>query len=797
MNAGGRVFMSRRFVARTLLLAAALAALTWIAAGDNGVITGIVTDGSQPLAGAVVRVQATAVLTTTDSHGQFTLTPATAGPVALTAFATGYFIAGPVVAKPGDTGVSFTLTKYSTVDDSSYAWVSAFASYGQAVNCQNCHSDSRQTPAQLPFDEWQRDAHGNSAQNRRFLSMYNGTDLSGQDQSPPTRYTYDRDYGMIPLPPNPNLPYYGPGFRLDFPSSAGNCAACHTPAAAVAAPLDTDPNIVSGVGKEGVACDFCHKVGSVQTDPASGVPYPNTPGVLSFGFLRPPTGAQFFAGPYDDVAPGDDTCSPLQNQSQFCAPCHTATFWGVQVYNSFGEWLASPYSDPIKGQTCQDCHMPHRGATLAALASTGGHTRDPNTVFSHLMPGASDLNLLQNTAGLVVEAHQSGPLIHVTVTVTNQKAGHHTPTDHPSRNILLAVSASAGNQPLIPYDGPVIPNWGGTGSTADDYGGTPGRGYAKILQELWTEVSPTVAYWSPTVLLADTRIPALGQDVSQYDFVAPAGGGMVRIAAKLLYRRAFRQLSLWKQWNVPDILMNQAAVSVDVSNAGIAPLAVVHAATLQAGAPLASQTIVTVYGVGLADSTAATGTAVGVRDRYGAEAEANLLYVSPGQINLVLPPGLAMGDAVLKVTRDGQPAGAASIVMAAVAPGLFTASGMATGPAAATVVSVAADGSQTVSPSFTCAAVGNCRTVPISIQPGGCYLMLFGTGIRGVGSVADVQVSVGGVAVPVLSAGPQSQFAGLDQVNIQLPSELAGKGEISVLLSAGGVTANTVFINVL
>ena len=440
--------------------------------------------------------------------------------------------------------------------------------------------------------------------------------------------------------------------------------------------------------------------------------------------------------------------------------------------------------------------MPHRGTSLAARADQGGNARDPQTVFSHLMPGASDPNLLRNTAGLAVQASQSGPLVHVTVTVTNQKAGHHIPTDHPSRNILLVVSATAGNQPLIPYDGPVIPSWGGTGSTADDYGGTPGRGYAKILEELWTDVSPTVAYWSPTVLDADTRIPALGQDVSQYDFVAPVGGGTVRIGASLLYRRAFRQLSLWKQWNVPDIVMNQAAVSVAASDPGIVPLAVVHAATLRGGAPLAPGTIATVYGAGLAGSTSA-GTAVVVRDRYGAEAQANLLYVSPGQINLVLPPGLATGDAVLKVTRNAAPAGAAGIVVATVAPGLFTAGGTATGPAAAMAVSVAADGSQTVSSTFTCSGVGNCLTAPISIQPGArTFLILFGTGIRGAASSAAVQVSVAGTSVTVLSAGAQSQYAGLDQVNVELPAGLAGKGEVPVVLSAGGVTANTVFVNV-
>ena len=31
---------------------------------------------------------------------------------------------------------------------------------------------------------------------------------------------------------------------------------------------------------------------------------------------------------------------------------------GTLIYNSYGEWLDSPYSDPKTGKTCQECHMP-------------------------------------------------------------------------------------------------------------------------------------------------------------------------------------------------------------------------------------------------------------------------------------------------------------------------------------------------------------------------------------------------------------------------------------------------------
>ena len=175
--------------------------------------------------------------------------------------------------------------------------------------------------------------------------MYDGSDTQGR-RGDETRYFAVKDYGTFPLPPDPERPYYGPGYRLDFPRTEGNCAACHTPAAAVNAPVNTDPRGLSGTAAEGVSCDFCHKVWEVKLDPATGLPRPNAPGVLSMEFRRPHQGHQFFAGPYDDVAPGEDAFSPLQRESRFCAPCHFGVFWDTVIYNSYGEWLHSPYSTP-------------------------------------------------------------------------------------------------------------------------------------------------------------------------------------------------------------------------------------------------------------------------------------------------------------------------------------------------------------------------------------------------------------------------------------------------------------------
>ena len=202
--------------------------------------------------------------------------------------------------------------------------------------------------------------------------------------------------------------------------------------------------------------------------------------------------------------------------------------------------------------------MPRRGATRIARADKGALQREANAVFSHLMPGAADVALLQDTASLDLQTIRTGDILRVKVIVVNEKAGHHIPTDHPARNILLVVSATdSRGQPLPMLSGPVIPEWGGRGEDPNDYAGRPGRGYAKILEELWTEVSPTAAYWNPTVLREDTRIPALGRDVSEYEFAAPSDIGPVNVTAQLIFRRAFKSLGTQKSWNTDDILMTR------------------------------------------------------------------------------------------------------------------------------------------------------------------------------------------------------------------------------------------------
>lgn len=530
--------------------------------GADG-ISGTVVGDLGPIADAVVRIRTTSVQTTTDARGHFMLDGVAPGTrVNLTAFSAGHYIGGPVAATSGDRDVRIQLARYTSDDHADYQWVGARRN-GDAFHCENCHSDGLRPDSLLPFDEWTRDAHASSAVNPRFLSVYNGTDLSGEHRSPSTRYVLIRDYGRTPLPPDPAQPDFGPGYALDGLDTPGNCAECHAPAAAAGAPTySIEPNAVSGTGREGVTCDVCHKLLAVKLGPTTGVPAENMPGVLSMVFRRPGPDRQLFIGPFDDVA-GDDTFAPIQRSSDACASCHSAQFWGVSIYDSYGEWRRSAYADPINGRTCQDCHMPRRGATRFVRPDKGGLERRPDTIFSHQMPGAADPALLRSAVKLDVRARRRETRIEVDVNLTNVNAGHAVPTGHPARNMLLVVDAVDAQGRSLTFAGPqVIPEWGGAGSAPDDYAGRPGKGYAKILEDRWTRVVPTVAYWRPTSIRADTRLAAQATDVTHYSFLLPQVAGDVTINTKVVFRRVFKSLGDVKRWNSPDIEMASMQVLV-------------------------------------------------------------------------------------------------------------------------------------------------------------------------------------------------------------------------------------------
>jgi len=187
------------------------------------------------------------------------------------------------------------------------------------------------------------------------------------------------------------------------------------------------------------------------------------------------------------------------------------------------------------------------------------------------------------------------------------------------------------------------------------------------------------------------------------------------------------------------------------------------------------------------------GTSVTVTDSAGISRTAPLYYVSPSQVNYVLPSSTATGPATVTIVNSSGQAATGSITVAAVAPGLFTMAQNGTGVAAAQALRTPASGQPAYQNIFECDRTGHCQTAPIDLGPAGdqVLLVLYGTGIRGRNSLAAVHVTLGSTDLQVLYAGPQGTYEGLDQINVLLPTGLNPNQLATVAVTIDGVSANT------
>ena len=193
--------------------------------------------------------------------------------------------------------------------------------------------------------------------------------------------------------------------------------------------------------------------------------------------------------------------------------------------------------------------------------------------------------------------------------------------------------------------------------------------------------------------------------------------------------------------------------------------------------------------------TTFAGTSVTITDAAARSFAAPLLFVSAEQVTFLVPAGVASGLGTVIIATPQAIQAASNIQISPVAPALFTLNNA--GLAAAYVVRVSSDGTQTPEQVYSVSASG--AVVPNPIDSGAAgdrvYLCLFGTGFQAA-AVNTMQVSAGVVAVPVSYAGPQGSYPGLDQVDVLLPPSLAGKGSVDIQLSAGSAAANPVQITV-
>ena len=433
------------------------------------------------------------------------------------------------------------------IDNVAYQWWKPFWPKDDQtdVGCNACHGEQAEA--------WGETLMAKSAIDPLVLSYYEGKDLDGE--------------------------IAGEGYRLDNPDEPGPCANCHAPAASIDAPDETVLTEVEGVALEGVFCDVCHKVRDVVPDGGPGV-------AGSLLFHRPSAWAGLFAfGPFENISgPMGSSYNAVIGTSRFCAGCHEWTNdAGVPVLSTFSEWSEVSGADADALQ-CQDCHMKKKfGAEYRGepegeyefliddphVRQMHGVRRPVSTVYPHGFRGG--LDLIQEAADVGLEVSQDGRTgeLVVTATVENVNAGHALPTGMPFRHMMIVVEATVDGEPAAQVGGSTVPDYGGTGDADDDFGGRPGKGYARVLGD--GAGGRNTPFWKATEVIEDTRIRGGESDTVVLRFAAPAEDANASVRARLVYRRAFIDMIRTKKWDVEDVVLADVTAATELTAVELEP----------------------------------------------------------------------------------------------------------------------------------------------------------------------------------------------------------------------------------
>ncbi len=220
---------------------------------------------------------------------------------------------------------------------------------------------------------------------------------------------------------------------------------------------------------------------------------------------------------------------------------------------------------------------------------------------------------------------------------------------------------------------------------------------------------------------------------------------------------------------------------------------------------VAPDAIVSAFGTSLATKaegalsiplpTTLAGTSVVVRDSLGMERTAQLFYVSPLQVNYLIPAQTAAGEAIVTVTAGNGVISQGIVQVSVAAPAMFSATANGSGAPAADLVRLR-NGQQTLEPVAELDASSN-EIRPKRIDPGPdgdrLFLQLYLTGLRGVpdpnndgNARENVRVLLGDTEIVPDYAGRQPSFVGLDQLNVEIPRTLAGRGRINLIVTING-----------
>lgn len=268
---------------------------------------------------------------------------------------------------------------------------------------------------------------------------------------------------------------------------------------------------------------------------------------------------------------------------------------------------------------------------------------------------------------------------------------------------------------------------------------------------------------------------------------------------------------------VSGVALLQPRSVAGVFTAQAAPVTVVSAASY--GSTLAPVSIAAAFGARLATQNAtASGDAdpntpgVQLPKQLGGTTvtiggqQAELFFVSAGQVNLMLPANLASGPNTITIRAGDGTVSTGTVTIAPVAPALFSASSNGQGAPAGLLLRVSATGAQ----QFEALAQLNTQNKwvpkPFTFNAAGerLFLVLFLSGLRGAldpdrnGNLNEtVHVLLGGNEVTPDFVGKQGGLVGVDQLNAEIPRSLMGRGAVSLAVAYSSLaTSNLATIEI-
>jgi uncharacterized protein (TIGR03437 family) len=252
---------------------------------------------------------------------------------------------------------------------------------------------------------------------------------------------------------------------------------------------------------------------------------------------------------------------------------------------------------------------------------------------------------------------------------------------------------------------------------------------------------------------------------------------------------------------VNEIVRDVAVATTFVPSAQSAGLAVVNAASFF-GDVVAPDSIAAIFGnfqtqngqPAAATSTPLPTTLGGVSVSVNG-VNAGLFFASNGQINFLVPSSTGDGIATVTVTNANGTTRTGAVNIVRAAPGILSANATGQGTAAGLTTFDGQTYLSLLNPD------GSERAVDPGTSSRNNFLVLFATGVRrapstnpgdGDGVAESVIATIQGVRAKVTFAGPLGGFEGVDQLNIAIPPELAGQGQVNVRLVVNGQASNVV-----